>query len=440
MKGPLDPQIYDTAQPVESWWLASAPPWDEPAPLTSDISTEVAIIGGGYAGLACAIRLAELGIASAVLEAGEIGWGASGRNGGIVGIRSDKLGDNTMIRRHGEAEFARYIAAAVEGNHRLRAFCIEAGLADAVQGDGEIYLAHSARTAIKMESEASAHGVEIEHLPPENTQGIRRHGGIVIRPGFGIHPLRLVRAMADRAQVLGVRVLPRSEVTLWERDGPRHRLVTARDPAGGTVTAQRVVVAANGFTPDGLDRRFDGRAIPVISNIGVTRVLTGEEKASLAWLGNQPAADSRNLLSYFRLLPEGRFLLGMRGDILGTTAGAAKMRHAVKARIARQFPDLAGAELTHFWRGPICATASMTPSVGLLRDDPSIGHAFGWHGSGINGAQVGGRLLAEVLAGEPESHIPAPYRGLSPRVPFPGLRPYYVGAMQGLYGVRDALS
>ena len=82
----------------------------------------------------------------------------------------------------------------------------------------------------------------------------------------------------------------------------------------------------------------------------------------------------------------------------------------------------------------------MTPSVGLLRDDPTIGHAFGWHGVGINGAQIGGRLLAEVLAGAPQSHIPAPYRGLAPRLPLPGLRPYYVAAMQGMYGVADALS
>jgi glycine/D-amino acid oxidase-like deaminating enzyme len=305
-----------------------------------------------------------------------------------------------------------------------------------VQGDGEFYLAHSARVAIKMERETSEHGVGIEHLAPENVDGIRRHGGIVIRPAFGIHPLRLVRALADRAAALGVRVLPRSEVTLWERDGPGHRLVTA----GGTVGARRVVLAANGFMPDGLNRRFDGRAVPVISNIGVTRVLSGDEKASLAWLGDRPAADTRNLLSYFRLLPEGRLLLGMRGDIRGTAAGAAAMRRAVAARIAHQFPDLAGIELSHFWRGPICATASLTPSVGLLGDDPSIGHAFGWHGSGINGAQVGGRLLAEVLAGKPQSHIPAPYRGLAPRLPLPGLRPLYVGAVQAMLRVKDALS
>jgi glycine/D-amino acid oxidase-like deaminating enzyme len=178
----------------------------------------------------------------------------------------------------------------------------------------------------------------------------------------------------------------------------------------------------------------------VISNIGVTRVLTAEERASIDWLGDRVGADSRNLLSYFRLLPDGRFLLGMRGDIHGSPAGAARMRAAVEARIARQFPGLANAEITHFWRGPVCVAASLKPSVGLLHDDPSIGHAFGWHGSGITGAQVGGRLLAEVIAGDPETHIPAPYRGLTPKLPFPGLRPYYVGAMQGLFAVKDAIS
>jgi glycine/D-amino acid oxidase-like deaminating enzyme len=436
MQGPLDPLIYDTARPVESWWEASAPPWQSPAPLAADTTADVAIIGGGYAGLACAIRLAELGLGSAVLEAGHIGWGASGRNGGIVGLRSDKLADAAMIRRHGEAEFARYLRAAVEGNHRVRAFCTAAGLADAVQGDGEFWLAHSARTAIAMEARTGAHGVEIEHIPPENTPGIRRHGGLMIRPAFGINPLRLIRALADHAMGLGVKVHPRSEVIRWERDGPRHRLATA----GGAVTANRVVLATNGFTPDRLDRRYAGRAVPVLSNIGVTRVLTDAERASIAWLGPQVAADSRNLLSYFRLLPEGRFLLGMRGDIHGGPAGAARMRAAVRARIDRQFPGLAGSEITHFWRGPVCVGASLTPSVGLLPGDPTIGHAFGWHGSGINGAQVGGRLLAEVLAGQPQAHIPAPYRGLTPKLPFPGLRPYYVGAMQGLFAIKDALS
>ena len=427
--------MYRPDAPVESWWRESAPPWDGPAPLTSDAQAEVAVIGGGYAGLSCAMRLAELGVGSAVLEAGEIGWGASGRNGGIVGIRSDKLSDNAMVRRYGEEEFARYVRTAVEGNHRIRAFCMEAGLRDAVQGDGEFWLAHSARVAIALEAEGDEFGREVERVPPEEVAGLRRHGGMLVRPGFGIHPLRLVHALADRAAALGVQVYPRSQVTRWERDGGRHRLVTA----GGAVSAGRVVLAANGFMPEDVARQMAGRAVPVISNIGVTRPLTEEERASLAWLGDRPGADTRKLLCYFRLLPEGRFLFGMRGDIHGSEAGAGRMRRALAARMARAFPALAGAEFTHFWRGPICATARLRPSVGLMPGDPTVGYAFAWHGSGINGAQVGGRLLAEVLAGAPENHVPAPLRGLAPRLPLPGLRPYYVGVMQGAYAIGDAL-
>src|SRR5690606_12472138 len=88
MRGPLDSAMYDTRRWPESWWLASAPAWAEPAPLDGEAEAEVAIIGGGYAGLACAIRLAERGIGAVVLDAGPIGWGASGRNGGMAGLAS----------------------------------------------------------------------------------------------------------------------------------------------------------------------------------------------------------------------------------------------------------------------------------------------------------------------------------------------------------------
>src|SRR5690606_6822647 len=128
MRGPLDSAMYDTRRWPESWWLASAPAWAEPAPLDGEAEAEVAIIGGGYAGLACAIRLAERGIGAVVLDAGPIGWGASGRNGGMAGLASHKLPLPALIRRHGQAEVSRYRASQVEGLARLRAFCEERGL------------------------------------------------------------------------------------------------------------------------------------------------------------------------------------------------------------------------------------------------------------------------------------------------------------------------
>lgn len=438
MKGPLDPSMYDTGRWPDSWWRASAPPWEGPAPLDGDTQAEVAIIGGGYAGLACAIRLAERGIGALVLDAGPIGWGASGRNGGMVGLGSHKLSMAALVRRHGATEVDRYRASQVEGNARLRAFCEARGLP--VQGRGEMLLAHSASAFRELASRKPPPGggyEVIEPRPAGNGAGdMARFGGLLLKPYFGVQPLRLVRAMADRAVELGVRVHPRSEVATWRREGGRHRLATPR----GTVSAARVVLATNGFTPDGLHPAFDGRAVPVISNIGVTRVLTPEERARHAWLQDDPVADTRHLLVYLRMLPEGRLMFGMRGDVTGSDEGARVMRARLERRIGEQFPGWKGVPLDHFWRGPICATASYTPAVGRLAGDASVFHAFGWHGSGVNGAQVGARLLADVIAGAPLESIPSPWRGGAPRLPAPGLRPLYVGLALAQQRLADALS
>ncbi|MEM6358276.1 MAG: FAD-dependent oxidoreductase, partial [Pseudomonadota bacterium] len=103
MTGPLAPELYDRSRAVGSWWEASLPPEPPRPSLAGDVATDVAIIGGGFAGLNAARALAEHGIEAVVLEAGAIGWGASGRNGGICGPGGDKLSATAMHRRYGAA-------------------------------------------------------------------------------------------------------------------------------------------------------------------------------------------------------------------------------------------------------------------------------------------------------------------------------------------------
>jgi glycine/D-amino acid oxidase-like deaminating enzyme len=432
MDGPLDPAIYDTARPVPSWWEASASPASDRPALSGEAVSDVAVIGGGVAGLSCALALAERGIGAAVLEAGGIGWGSSGRAGGIVGFGGTKLSREGLVRRFGEEETVRAERMQAEQIRRLRAFCDDRapGIAE---GDGEVLYAHSARVAEALRAEPPPAGGETARVAPSRLYDIARFGGLRIRPGFGVHPLRLTQALAEAAEAAGARIHPRSEVLAWERAGNGHRLVTAQ----GALRAARVVLATNAFAPEQLHPAIRARAVPVISNIGVTRPLTQEERDRHPWLGPDPMADTRNLLAYFRLLPEGRLLYGMRGDIRGSEHGAARMRARLETRLARDLPGLAGAGLTHFWRGPICATLSFRPAIGRVADEPTVLHGFGWHGSGIAMGTLAGRLLAGLAAGAPEESVPAPWRGPAPRVPLPGLRPLYVGAMMGLYALSD---
>ncbi len=437
MKGPLHPSAYDTATHQQSWWEASAGPAPARAPLDRDLTADVAVIGGGYCGLWAAATLAARGATVAVLEAGEIGWGSSGRNGGIVGFGGDKLSPGKMVRRHGAEEVRRYHAEMVRGVHFLKAFCHAHGLSDWVQDGGELVLAHSARAAKALAAEDWPDGMEVTPVAPSGRDDIAQHGGVRWGDPFGIHPLRLVRAIADHAEAEGAKVFPRSEVIGWDRAQGRHLLTTA----GGTVNAAKVLAATNAFAPEGLHDVTTGRAVPVISNIGVTRPLTEEERARHPWLGpDMTGSDTAHLLVYFRLLPDGRFLFGMRGDSFQSPGGEARMRKALRERLDRAFPGWKDAEITHFWRGPVCMTASFTPSVGVLPQDGTVAHAFGWHGSGINLGGLAGRMIGNVLAGDPVETIPAPMRGLAPRLPFPWLRPRYVGMMRGVYAVMDRLS
>ncbi len=438
MRGPYHPDLYDAARPVASWWAATAaPPPPRPA-LEGEAEADVAIVGAGYAGLACAEALAARGVGAVAHDAGEFGWGASGRNGGIVGIGSDKLAPAEIARRWGEDAARAYYGAYVENAARLGALCAGEGVE--TQGDAEAWVAHSPRAfdALRGGLGVEPYGVETELLcrgayGERGFTGPEQHGALLVRPSFGVHPLQLAEALARRAEAAGARLFPRSEVLAWRREGGAHRLETPR----GSVRAGRVVLATNGFTPDGLHPAFRARAMPVLSMIGVTRPLSDAELAAHGWREDNPLCSLRRMLYYIRMLPQRRLMFGMRGDLSGSAARAPAMRARLRRHIARAFPAWRGVGLDHFWRGPVCMTRAYRPAIGALPDDPSVFHAFGWHGSGVNGATLGGRLLGETIAGGNAEIIPAPMRGLPPRIPLPGLRRLWLGAWIAGYRALD---
>ncbi|MEO1774280.1 MAG: FAD-binding oxidoreductase [Pseudomonadota bacterium] len=435
-KGPLHPQVYDAAAPPGTWWEETLPLHRPTTPLDGTVTADVAIIGGGYAGLSAAAVLANRGYDTAVVDAGAIGWGAAGRNGGICGPGGDKCPSGVLDRRHGLGIAAAWEQTQIEAVEWVRRFCRDAGLGDQLQGAGEMILAHNGAAARSLQRLAEAEPDRYTPVPPSDRGDIAARGGVLMRPAFGLNPLAYVRALAMQATAAGARIFEQSPVTAWDRRASAHHLAT---PCG-EIAARRVLVTTNGFTPLGLHDRLNGLAVPVISNIAVTRPLSGQERAAHPWLGPSPAADTRHMLCYFRLLPEGRLLYGARGDLTGSPGGATRMRAALAARIARDLPGFAQAEITHFWRGPIAATTRLTPAVGWLEREAGVAAALGWHGSGIAMASLGGRLAGTLLAGDNrgEAAIPAPMRGMPRRLPWPRLIPAYVGAAVAAMRLADA--
>lgn len=430
--------MYEDSAPVPSYWEESAPPSQGGyEPLNSDESCDVAIIGGGYTGLSAALHLArDYGVDVRVLEAGHIGWGASGRNAGMCCLAATKLSVGQLIDRYGLDETKRFYAAQLEGIELVRSLECDEDIDYDRQGDGNFTVAHHPSRLAELERQAQAltdlFGLSTRLYTKQafaevGHDSTEQYGAMYSAAGFGLHPLKLVAGLARAAARRGAALHPRSRVLEWTRQAKHHSLRCE----GGTLRAKRVIVAANGFMRDDLHTGFAGVTVPVISNIITTRPLSGEELSRHNWRTENPICNTRTLLFYYRVLRDRRFLLGARGDTTGRPRSSERMRSWLTRRLGEVFPGWRGIPITHFWRGFICVTRRLTPCIGRLDTDPSVWYGFGYHGNGVNTAPWTGMVLARNMAGTNSEavNVPAVMRGLSARMAVPSLR---------LWGLRGA--
>jgi glycine/D-amino acid oxidase-like deaminating enzyme len=448
MKTLYDPAMYDATRPVPSYWEADTAVTRSPyTPLVGEQSCEVAVIGAGYTGLSTALHLArDHGIGARVLDAGHVGWGASGRNGGFCTLAATKLGVSAMIRRFGMDETRRFYAAQVAGVHLVRRLAEEEGIAMEIRGDASLTVAHRAGRYADLGREADllprlcdvdTRLYSADEFAEHGYRAPEQHGALAVSPGFALHPLKFVAGLAASAHRRGALVHPLSPVLSWQRRDGRHVLATP----GGRLRAERVVIASNGFTPEGLHPALDGAVLPVISNIVTTRPLTRSELDAHAWRTENPICNTFHLFNYYRMLDDGRLLLGARGDTSGSPAAGTVMGERLQRQLARLFPAWRSVPISHCWRGFICVTRRLTPYVGRVEDEPSVWYGFGYHGNGVNTAPWVGRVLAERIAGRDPlgEDIPAVMAGPPARFPLPGWRLWALRGAILYYRFRDVI-
>ena len=235
MKPLFDPSLYQFDQPQPSYWEASAGDvTPQGKPLAGTQSCDVAIIGGGYSGLSAALHLArDFNIDVTVLEAGHVGWGASGRNGGFCTMGATKLSLKSQIARFGIQQTRHFYQSQADAVNLVRSIGKDENIDFLAQGDGEFMVAESPAHFADLQQAADIErrllGLKVDLHSREEFAEIgydapHQHGAVCHRPSFALHPLRYALGLAAAAERRGARIHPHSEVLSWHKQDGMHRL------------------------------------------------------------------------------------------------------------------------------------------------------------------------------------------------------------------------
>ncbi|MFC6688109.1 NAD(P)/FAD-dependent oxidoreductase [Jhaorihella thermophila] len=417
------------------WWDETVPAPDWPV-AAGDISVDVAVVGGGFTGVSAALHLAEAGASVALFEAMKPGWGASGRNGGFCCVGGAKISDAALISRYGAAEKDAFRGAEVEAVN-LVARLLERHRIDAdTHSRGETQLAHNRRAYARMVAQAEAD--EGVLTPPDQlaAQGFGGpfHGAITYPVGFGLNPRKYLFGLARAAEEAGARLYQQSPVERLERGASGWRLRAG----AASVRADAVLIATNGYSSEDMPGWLAGRYMPAQSTVMVTRPLTRSELDAQGWATDQMAFDSRNLLHYFRLMPDRRFLFGMRGGLISGPRAEPRIRRRLRRHFDAMFPAWRGVEADHMWSGMVCLAWNRTPFVGPVPDRPGLFAGLAYHGNGVAMGSYSGRLLADLALGRwPDLPWPAPMRDPMARFPLGRARRALMWPVYGLLALAD---
>lgn len=391
----------------KSFWLKDYGQYDSNPALTTDITADVCIIGGGFSGLSTAYEFKKINpnATVVVIEAAIIGYGASGRNGGfsmkLFGLEPEitvlRWGEQKTIQAH------QYMLKAVDHVQQL---VQEHDFQSDYQHTGMFRVAYSDRQAKRLSKtyelfqklglDSDISWCKKEALAQEFKTDKFLAGMYETQTGL-LNPCKQVRELKRICLQIGVDIYETTPAT----DIQESRSIKVTTPKG-SITSEKLVIGTNGYSRNVPGVSLKNQQLPVWTYQVVTEPLTQEQWGSIGWHKRQAFEDNRQLVHYFRPTADGRITMGggrvdvAYGKNMDKDSNPKAWQHC-EDHLKWIYPQLQEVKIAYKWGGPTSVNLDMTPEIGYLNSDKII-YTCGCIGHGVSLTHLNGKLIAQLLS------------------------------------------
>lgn len=394
-----------TLQYPDSLWFDTATSLEPSPPLDGDADCDVVVIGAGFTGLRAALQLGEAGSRVVVLDAGDVGWGASGRNGGQVNPMLPFNTPDKLLKLVGPTYFERLTETSLNSADALFDLIRRYDIDCQARQNGWLRVDHCAQARKVSTSNTeiwNRHGANMQLV--EGDEVARLSGsnvyqsGVVAPKGGAVQPLSLARGLARAALARGVSIHGQTPVTGLRECGKGWMVNTAT----GSISTEWVVFATNGYT-DGLCSGLAQSIMPLVGIQIASDPLSPQQIDSILPQGHT-ISDTRRVIMYSRREPDDRLVFGSVGK-LGAN-GQFRGFEWLLRDARRVFPQLGEVNWRFRWGGKIAITGDRLPHFHEPRKGLIAG--LGYNGRGVAMSHVMGLTLAQRVLGAAAESLPFP--------------------------------
>ena len=402
-----DHELYNEHR--DSLWFDTAIELEPSPVLEGDTTADVVVVGAGYTGLRAALRLAEAGTSVLVLDAFDIGWGASGRNGGQVNPMLPFNTPDRIRKLVGDNYFESLTEASLNSADELFELIKTYNIDCQPRQNGWLRVDHCdkarevSKSNTKIWNSLGANMVSIEGEEVQQLSGSKIYRYGTVNPNGGaVQPLSLVRGLARAARSAGAKTYSRSPVSSLRRKDNKWVVETPT----GKVSSDWVIFATNAYSDEALPKL--AKSVLPLAPIQIATDPLAPEIIDAILPQGHTISDTRRIIMYARREPDNRMVFGGHGhlDRNNVVGGFEWLLRDVE----RIFPQLKGVNWRYRWGGKIAVTEDRLPH--FHEPKPGLLAGLGYNGRGVAMSHVMGKLLAErVLGAQPES-LPFPTTSL----------------------------